>query len=385
MARKRKASKLWFLIPAVVAAGIAAFVATLPPPQVAPPAENREAIFGAAGDADDDLTQIRDAGPGGQATGWVRDDNAVKAFKATLAQPIFAGTPAGSASDPLPDHVYLWDAYVKIAGRLPPIFDQNPVGSCVSFGTARALERSLGWDIAFLKAPYEFAHVVEEVIYAGSRHEIGGDRIRPTWNDPNGDGSNGSWAAKFVTTYGVLPRGTYLAGKYVLDKYSPTLCRKWGAVGAGVPDDLEPDVKKFPTGSTAQVRNWEECKRSLANGYAVAECSNILMGQQRDANGVVKAYSIRGGHCMCIDGYYVDKATGKEYGHIENSWGPSYHVGPTGWGSPNTSGGWVSSKSIDAMLKQGDSWAFSAVKGFPKRELDWAKANVADAEYALAP
>ena len=38
-----------------------------------------------------------------------------------------------------------------------------------------------------------------EVIYGGSRVEIGGGRIR-------GDGSIGAWAARWVRDYGVVPR-----------------------------------------------------------------------------------------------------------------------------------------------------------------------------------
>jgi hypothetical protein len=31
---------------------------------------------------------------------------------------------------------------------------------------------------------------------------------------------------------------------------------------------------------------------------------------------------------------------------------------------------------IDRMLRQGDSWAFSRVSGFPRRQIDFQKAQV---------
>ena len=75
---------------------------------------------------------------------------------------------------------------------------------------------------------------------------------------------------------------------------------------------------------------------------------------------------------MCIDGYYVD-AGGAEYGHIENSWAKTgYHKGPVGWGSPSNAGFWTDARTIQQMLAQGDSFAYSGVQGFPRRTTpDW--------------
>jgi hypothetical protein len=43
-----------------------------------------------------------------------------------------------------------------------------------------------------------------------------------------------------------------------------------------------------------------------------------------------------------------------------------------GWGNPNPDGFWAESNVIDRMLRQGDSWTFSGVTGFPRRKLpDW--------------
>lgn len=298
--------------------------------------------------------------PPPNAFGWVDDPVEVARVSATLPFKVFADTPAGQGADPLPKFVYLWHAHKAITGQNPPCFDQNPVGSCVSFGSSRGFERSLA--VAILRGErFTFKHLVEEAVYGGSRVEVGGGRIR-------GDGSVGIWAADWFRKWGGLPRGVYdVAGRHHdLTTYSPSRCRDWGQ--RGVPDELEPEARKYPAGETTQVRDWQEAKKALANGYGIAICSNQGFARQRDSRGVCRA-SGNWAHCMALDGYQTDEQ-GREYGHIENSWGDSYHVGPVGWGEPNTAGFWAEAAVIDRMLKAGDSWAFSAVKGFPKQD-DW--------------
>lgn len=297
-----------------------------------------------------------------QAQGWIDDQAGVIEAKAAMQTLDFDETPAGKAvaNDDL-KHAYLWQAVEKVTGKAAPINNQNPVGSCVSFGTGRAFEKSLAVQI-MLGDRFEWNPVVEEVIYGGSRVEVGGGRIR-------GDGSIGAWAAKWVKDWGALPRGKHTVGgkTYDLTRYDPTLCRDWGY--KGVPDDLEPEVKKYAAGDTAQITSWASAKKALSQGYGIAVSSNQGFTSRRDANGVCQP-SGSWAHCMCLDGFHIAE-DGKEYGHIENSWGENYHTGPTGWGNPTSAGFWTDSNTIDRMLRHGDSWAFAAVKGFPSRKIDW--------------
>jgi hypothetical protein len=296
------------------------------------------------------------------AFGWIDSPDLLDIAKAEAGIGSFADTPAGkSARDGDPTDVFLWQICEEVTGKPSLVHNQNPVGSCVSFGTSRAFEKSLAAQIK-LGAKYEWKPLVEEAVYGGSRVEIGGGTLR-------GDGSLGVWAARWVTQYGGLPRGVYLASSktYTLEKYDPTLCRQWGS--SGVPDDLEPEVKKYPAGDAANVKSWAEAKKALAQGYGVAICSGQGFSAARDANGVARAQG-SWAHCMSCDGYHIEPG-GAEYGHIENSWGSSYHTGPVGWGNPTSAGFWAESAVINRMLSQGDSWAFSAVKGFPARRIDW--------------
>lgn len=295
--------------------------------------------------------------PTTETMGWVPDPEAVE--EVARAQPFysFSGTPAGQGEDPLPGSVYLWHAEKKITGVNPKGKNQRQVGSCVAFGTNNAIRRTMAVQIALFGAPEELLDIAEEVTYAGSRVEIGKGRIR-------GDGSVGAWAAQFVKDYGIVARKVY--GKYDLTSYEEARCRSWG--NSGVPVELEAEAKRHPVKAITLVRSWEEAKRALANGYGIAICSNQGFNGNRDANGV-KRPSGSWPHCMALDGYHTEG--GKEYGHIENSWDERPGEGPVGWGDPPSSGFWADSAVIERMIKAGDSWAFSAVTGFPARKLDW--------------
>ena len=103
------------------------------------------------------------------------------------------------------------------------------------------------------------------------------------------------------------------------------------------------------------------------------------MSRERDANGCAAVTREGWAHCMALDGYHTDER-GREWAHFENSWSKippamvPYHTGPTGWGNPTGAGFWVRAEAADRALKEGDSYAYSGVTGFPARDLkklDW--------------
>ena len=294
--------------------------------------------------------------------GWIADPDEVASVVATLPPTlrVFGDTPAGKIpAEDMPKFVYGWKAYEHLFARPPPVKNQGQVGSCVSFGTNTAINRTQANEIVRRKGTAaEWSRFAEEATYGGSRVEIGGGKIR-------GDGSVGAWAAQFVTKYGCVPRKKYPTAD--LSEYSETLCRNWGR--SGVPDEFEVIARQFPVKAFVQVKVWEEAKAAMAQGYFIAVCSNQGFASKRDANGVAKA-SGSWAHCMALDGYHTEGTA--EYGHIVNSWGTDWISGPTGWGSPGGDGFWAEASVIDRMLKQGDSWAFSGVTGFPaRRVIDW--------------
>jgi len=285
--------------------------------------------------------------------GWVRDPDAVARVMEQLVTPVFGSTPAGSTEAPLPEAVYLWDACRKVTGNVLPARDQGAVGSCVGFGTSTAIEHTLCAEIAS-GDPDGFAPICQEIVYAGSRVEVGGGRLR-------GDGSVGAWAAEFVRRWGVVERGVH--GRHDLSRYDAAACRVLGKTG--VPNDLEPECRRHPVAGVARVLRFDEACRALAAGYGIAVCSNQGFGMRRDADGFAP---VRGNwsHCMALVGY---RRRGRAGGFILNSWGPTAHTGPVGPGNPPAGGFWADAVVVDAMLRQGDSWAFSRVEGVPARRV----------------
>lgn len=286
--------------------------------------------------------------------GWVDDPVSVQSVLRSIPRPFFAATSAARVRT-LPDHVFLWSAARKVLGRLLPARDQGNVGSCVSFGTASAIEHTMLVEIAQGEAE-EYRDLVQEAIYGGSRVEVGGGKIR-------GDGSIGAWAAEYVKRWGLLSRGIYQ--ELVLTSYSEARCRSWG--NTGVPDPLEDICRKYPVKDVANTRTWDEAKKSLASGYGIAVCSSQGFAAQRDQDGFARPQGIWP-HCMALIGYQTGR---REGGFILNSWGERYHQGPTGAGDPPAAGFWAEAEVIDRMLRQGDSWSFAHVEGFPARNLPW--------------
>ncbi len=304
-------------------------------------------------------------GPGERFFGWVRDPAAVDAVASELKAPAFRDTPAFRAVYDGPDDVFLWDACRKATGDLLPPRDQKAVGSCVGFGTASAVEHLLCVQIAN-GAGEDFHDLAQEVIYGGSRVEIGGGRIR-------GDGSVGAWAAKWVTRYGVVPRGLF--GPRDLRTYSEARCREYGRTG--VPDDLEPLARRHPVKAVSNVRSWDECRAAVRNGYPVAVCSDQGFTMARDRDGFARP-SGSWAHCMAVVGVQGGRRPGA---FVLNSWGPSAHTGPRGAGDPSPAGFWADAAVVDRMLQQGDSWAFGHAVGFPAQKLNWYAGIKGKAEF----
>lgn len=294
------------------------------------------------------------------AQGWVNDPQEVEVVVEQQPFKTFSDTEAGKfipASD-LPKNVFLWDAAKKVTGKLLPPRNQGKVGSCVSFGCCRAVEYTMLSEIAAGENE-EFRDLCTEVNYAGGRIEVGKGRLG------RGDGSIGAWSAEFVKSWGSIDRAVY--GKYDLTKYSEDRCRSWG--NSGVPDDLEPEVKKYPITTITLVTTALEAKKALAAGYGISVASNQGFTYTRNSSGVC---SPKGSwaHQMCICGYA--EIDGVTHFRIDNSWGASAHTGPTGPGNPGPEGFYASESVVAKMLGQKDSFAYAGMKGFvPRNIIDW--------------
>lgn len=266
----------------------------------------------------------------------------------------------------------VWRLAAKGRAGVIPTRDQGQIGSCVSFGFSTAVEYTMGSQVALSKQRQDLPDSCQEALYGGSRVEANGGRV-----PFSGDGSTGAWAAKWLETIGgVLPRGTY--GTLDLTRYDVARCRQWG--DRGVPNELEAECKKHPA-HCALVSTTAELKTALAQGYAVAVCSNVGFESNtngegkptRDADGFLRA-SGQWGHCMAVIGYRADKNGFL----IMNSWGPNWVAGPKGFGDEPDGAFWAREADVQRILSEQDSYAVANADGFKRRQIapiDWLIQN----------
>lgn len=303
-------------------------------------------------------------------TGWIDDQELISTFNAQVGTIQFSTTPAARAvlGD---DDRYLWRA-VRLAGHFPgnqyPNVDQKSVGCCVGCGWKHILDVALGIDIQNGNNKAKWKPVSVEVIYAGSRVDIGGGKLK-------GDGSVGAWAKEFVMQDGIAPMEE-VAG-VDLSVFSPDRARQWGK--SGMPAGVKAIAKQFPIKAAAQVKSAEEGVKALQQDYPIAICSNVGFANAdgtpgtRDQYGFVKP---RGnwGHCMAAIAYRKAAGAAPAGVFILNSWGDSAHKGPVVPPDAPVAGFWCDIKTFDKILKQNDSYAVSSVTGFPAKKLgaeDW--------------
>lgn len=251
--------------------------------------------------------------------------------------------------------VRLWK-YLERAQSGPFSPFHQKIGDCVSQAgimggqTLSAVQSVTGFE--------EYSGLLStEVAYGGSRIDIGEGVIR-------GDGSTGVWMANFLKKFGILKRGEY--GEHDLTNYRPDLAKLWGR--KGVPAELKRLSKAHPIKSiTLLDGGFNQACELIASGYPVAICSNRGFSSRRDKDGFLSPWGIWM-HAMLAIGF---RTVGRRGLCIVNSWGPDWVSGGLGkYGTP-TGGFWIDDHVADNMLGQGDSFAYSDLVGFPRRELDY--------------
>lgn len=291
--------------------------------------------------------------------GWVRDDEASEAYAASLAQPtVKAAAPhldgAGAGKTAL-----LYEAARKLWKR---DLDDGPqlIGDCVSWGWARAVDLcAIIRVLAGQPEGYEWEdRACTEAIYALSRVEVGGRRIR-------GDGSNGSWAARAVERFGTRSRRD-------LGAYDPRRARSWG--DSGLPDELEPEALRHACEQVVPVRTFAEARDLIAGGACcVPVCSDIgfetggRLTVRRDGQGFSRPVGAWP-HCMTFIASRDDSRPGLL---CMNQWPAESCTGPKGEFDIPAQSWWVDADVCDRMLREGDSYAPSGFKGYPALTFDF--------------
>lgn len=230
------------------------------------------------------------------------------------------------------------------------------VHNCVSQAAGLGVDFLSAVQIAVKHRPQRWvAKAATEPIYGGSRVEIG--------NYTKGAGSTGHWTAEWLSQYGVLLRKKYPGG-YDFTIYNPALAKQYGREGC--PDPLEPLAKLHPVKDVAICTSYADMCDSIYNGCPVMVCSNVGFGNgsdELDSEGFLTRKARPWYHAMLFGGY--DDEYRRPGALCFNSWGKDAVYGSTRGPQPPGSF-WVDASTVDAMLRQGDSFAFSGFVGFPR-------------------
>jgi hypothetical protein len=287
--------------------------------------------------------------------GWVDDLAARQKFERSHRWPFLSQRYESIKGSGKGKVVLLYKFFEEVTGR-PLVSHYQEIGDCVSHAFGLGVDVLTAVRILMFGRPEQWmTKCATEIIYAGSRVEVGAGRLRKK------DGSMGVWASEFVRDWGILLRQAYWDGKYDYTNYSGVVARELGKTG--VPDRLEPLCRLHPVKTCAIVRSWEECRDAVANGYPVAMCSNTGFNTKRDKDGFLRRIRRPWYHAMIILG--IDDKSRRPGALVQNSWGPDWVSGPTRHDQPKGSF-WVDARTITYALKQGDSIALSGYVGYPR-------------------
>lgn len=299
-----------------------------------------------------------------ESLGWAGPEAVEAASPIVEAMPEFQIV--GAVEDNSGKNVRLWEFTKRInGGKHTPNYPQQ-VGDCVSFGGKNVLEylqaRQICVNTPFhvmdgvtRGPPIEWRPVFPPYLYGYSRVVIGDGRLRGS------DGSVGAWLAKGVQQGGVLP-----SDADGVPEYSGAVARQWG--DKGPPDGFVNVAREHLVRTVSQVRSADDVRDAICNGYPCTIASNFGTKTIREQDGrMVARWDGRWMHQMAVVAY--DGSGREPYFYILNSWGPSAHPQPLQGEPPG--GFWVTAKTMDGICKQGDSFAFSEMDGFPSNEMDF--------------
>jgi hypothetical protein len=288
--------------------------------------------------------------------GYTPDPTGAQAFVASLPRPTMAE--AGAELQTAKHDVSLSQLLLKSM----PAWKRGsqPIGSCVGWGTAMAVDVLAACDIWLRREPEVWGgRCIEGVVYGLSRVEA-----RGLSRNGGGDGSTGFHAAKAIRDFGTLHYGQDYGGKRWDRQLSGTEERTLGR--DGLPSNLEPHAAQHKVAEVTLVRNFEDCAKAISNGYPVYLCSmrGFSMTFKRDAKYGGGWLTPMGtwAHCLMACDLRWDRPALR----VPNSWGDCYD-GPVDDKAPpafQRTSGWVDASVIDSMCAGGDSYAVAGFNGF---------------------
>jgi hypothetical protein len=265
----------------------------------------------------------------------------------------------------------LWKYLETQLGNVLTPYSQQSEGDCVGCSYGLAVDVLMACDRFMQMDPEVWqARASVEMIYAGSRNEIGKQKFK------GHSGSNGEWASKYLQAYGVLHQLQY--PDLDLTGYDPKRSREYR--DSGVPDALEPIAKERPILNYTKVTNWRMAFDCLYVGQPIVLCSTWAFRNQRDQDGFCEPYKsityrrpfrtfdfrVKWFHAMALVGF--DDTTSRPGGLIVNSHG-NWNEGPKRYDQPDGSF-FVDVDILDNMLTDwNDCYAISSYVGKPYKLL----------------
>lgn len=282
----------------------------------------------------------------------------MNAFMASLPMPLFSDVSQNIKGTGKGKTTLLYN-FARQLNNGKDILQVQEGTDCTSFGAAGALGHASAADIV-LKGDFdEWPGIFStEVIYGGSRILVGNGQLG------YGGGSYGSWTADFCQRYAIVPRGKY--GRYDLTEYSWSTAQSWGNPGGGVPKEILDANKGKRIKTVSQVRTFEEVADCIANGIAVTIASNCGFNSTRDKNGACRPEGTWPHQMHICAAIYTNEL---QMACIANSW-PPYLSGPRFLDCPDGAF-WCYATDLERyILSANDSWAYSDVIGFERKDLD---------------
>ncbi|MHC4302087.1 MAG: C1 family peptidase [Planctomycetota bacterium] len=288
--------------------------------------------------------------------GWREDKRSLERFIQRNRYPFVSQLNGAIKGTGKGKKAFLHLALERVMGQKFVPHDQG-APDCVSHAAALGVDVLQGVQIAIQRQPQRWvAKAATEPIYGGSRVEVGG-------YNGKGGGSTGHWAAEWLCQYGVLLRQEYPGG-HDFRRYSADKAVKMGRTGC--PDALEPLAMLHPVKKTAICKSYEDLCDLIYNGSPVMVCSNVGFGSgtcRRDSDGFLTRKRRPWYHAMLFAAY--DDEYRRPGALCFNSWGETWVTGPTRGHQPAGTF-WIDAPTVTAMLRQGDSFAFSSYVGFPR-------------------